>query len=112
MFAITWLTALLLSAPPFVVSDSLFNPTTGVIFLSARDGWTYMPGDNPAYADTEFDDSTWFRTSPAQIRLDADAPDSLSWSGIGWFRFRFTIDSTLADIPLMWRVGTWGGLTL
>ncbi|MEN9838703.1 MAG: hypothetical protein RL177_182, partial [Bacteroidota bacterium] len=112
MFAIAWITALLVSAPPFVVSDSLFNPTTGVIFLSARDGWTYMPGDNPAYADPEFDDSAWFRTSPAQILLNDDAPDSVKWNGIGWFRFRFTIDSTLADIPLWWRVGTWGGLTL
>ena len=112
MFAISWITALLLSAPPFVVSDSLFNPDTGLIFLSARDGWTYMPGDDPSWADPDYDDSAWHRVSPAQIRLDADAPDSLSWSGIGWFRFRFTIDSTLADIPLLWRVGTWGGLTL
>jgi len=112
MFAIAWFTAFLLSAPPSVVSDSLFEPITGVVYLSDFDGWTYMPGDDPAYADPLFDDSDWFRTSPGEIRLDSDAPDSVAWSGIGWFRFRFTIDSTLANTPLLWRVGTWGGLTL
>ncbi len=112
MFAFAWLTALLVSAPPFVVSDSLFHPQAGVAFLSNQAGWTYMPGDNPAYADPNFDDSEWFRTSPADIRLNADAPDSIAWNGIGWFRFRFTIDSTLTNTPLLWRVGTWGGLTL
>lgn len=103
-----WLAA---EPPVFSVSDSLFT-SIGILQLSDRDGWTYHPADDPAFADPGFDDSLWHRVSPAQIRLDRDAPDSLKWHGSGWFRFRFTLDSTLTDIPLFWRIGTWGALSV
>lgn len=107
MFAISWITALLLSAPPFIVSDSLFTTGSGVMFLSNREGWTYMPGDDPAWADPDYDDSDWFQVSPVQIRLDGNAPDSISWNGIGWFRFRaFLRCGWRRDAPTRWPSDT------
>jgi len=45
--------------------------------------WRYHPGDDPAWADPEFDDSDWHLALPSLENVD-QVPGG--WTGIGWFR--------------------------
>lgn len=76
---------------PYVLhADSLH---AGSIYLWAT--WRYQAGDDPAWADPAFPDSTWGRFSPRFVNeLPAD------WTGKGWFRLRVVVDSSVAQVPL------------
>jgi serine phosphatase RsbU (regulator of sigma subunit) len=58
-----------------------------IVVLSRE--WKYHPGDNPAWAGPDFDDSTWAQTRPDLSRVD-EVPGG--WTGIGWFRRRVMLD--------------------
>jgi signal transduction histidine kinase len=88
----------------FVASDSLFNEN-GIITLSSQDGWRFHPGDDLSWADPDFDDSDWISFRPAG--LTSPIPDSL-WSGYGWFRYRFAVDSSIYAMPILLYFSTWG----
>jgi serine phosphatase RsbU (regulator of sigma subunit) len=96
-----WL--LLLTAPLTARSDALFTLTSDSlqsgrsIELSKLD-WKYQPGDDPRFADPQFDDHSWETLKGSAITL-ASIPQS-GWRGIGWFRLRFQIDPALATQPL------------
>ncbi|MDQ4139645.1 MAG: hypothetical protein M3142_03895 [Bacteroidota bacterium] len=60
--------------------------------LLLNKGWKYMPGDNPAWAKPRWDDQNWQPIDPTQDIHDLPA---LWQSNIGWFRLRFSLDSTL-----------------
>ncbi len=65
-------------------------PAKGIVLDK---GWKFHPGDNPEWAKPHFDDKNWKSIDPAKdIR---DIPE-LWKTNIGWFRFRFTIDSSIA----------------
>ncbi len=53
-------------------------------------GWKYNQGDVPGYQTREFNDSNWAEVSTL-------FNDNLlnNWNGKGWFRFHFTIDTSL-----------------
>ena len=60
--------------------------------------WAYSPGDNPLWAEPDFNDGSW------EMRRDiwfepGDLPAS-GWTGIGWFRTRFAVDTSLVSRPL------------
>lgn len=57
---------------------------TDCMVTLAKD-WRYQSGDDPAWADPEFDDSDWPLVLPSLRNTDT-VPDG--WSGIGWFRRR------------------------
>jgi serine phosphatase RsbU (regulator of sigma subunit) len=63
--------------------------------------WSYMPGDNPGWADPAFDDSAWPLVAPALSDLD-EVPGG--WSGIGWFRRRIKTTSGFGDHALGLRI--------
>ncbi len=54
--------------------------------------WRYHPGDDMAWADPAFDDSSWELVNSILTR--DDLPEA-GWQGIGWFRRRAMVDSTL-----------------
>jgi len=56
--------------------------------------WSYHPGDDPAWARPELDDSAWITTRTAFRRGSPPIPPG--WEGIGWFRMRVVVD---ADTP-------------
>ncbi len=58
------------------------------IYITA--GWKYSQDDAPGYQTLEFNDSSWVEGSTL-------FNDNLlnNWSGKGWFRFHFTIDTSL-----------------
>jgi len=71
--------------------------------------WRYHPGDSENWADPAFDDSAW------ELALTTLARDSMpadGWTGIGWFRLRLVIDSSLVGVPLSFRLAQTGAAEL
>jgi two-component system NtrC family sensor kinase len=60
--------------------------------------WRYHPGDDPAWAHPDVDDSAWETRTDVWFE-PGDLPQS-GWIGVGWFRLRFAVDSTLWNRPL------------
>ncbi len=61
-------------------------------------GWKFQPGDNPDYANADYDDSKWQSINPTvDIR---DSLPQIPSSGIVWFRLHFAIDSNIVQKPL------------
>ena len=60
--------------------------------------WRYSPNDDPGFADSVFDDSSWETLKGTAITLSS-IPKS-GWHGIGWFRLRLQVDPALANQPL------------
>lgn len=69
-------------------------------------GWKYSPGDDPRFADPQFDDRRWERISDTALNLD-HLPQS-GWQGIGWFRLRLRVDEATAKQPLCLLLEQWG----
>ncbi len=61
-------------------------------------GWKYQPGDDPRFADPQFDDRAWESLHGTAITL-ISIPKS-GWRGIGWFRLRIKSDPALANQSL------------
>ena len=70
-----------------IAIDSL--PSEGLLL---NKGWKWSAGDNPEWANPEFDDSKWKEVSPTQ---DLSKIPQLTKKGIGWFR------ATLEFSPLV-----------
>ena len=85
---------------PFNLSLNELHKRTLVYFTS---GWKYSPGDNRNWVSSEFNDSNWIEVNTMQN-------DSFpaKWQGTGWFRFHFTIDSSLYNKSVflhIWSAG-------
>jgi two-component system NtrC family sensor kinase len=80
-----------------------------VIMLGALEGWKYNPRNVSNGADPDLDVSDWQNLRPTDIDKSL-----LNTNGAidGWFRIRIRLDSTFADTPLFWRIGTWGAIDL
>ncbi len=107
----------------FFCAQSTFAQKNGVLFLSAEtlkkssysyemdqfrlehfyperfssSDWKYHPGDDLQWKEPFFSDSDWtiFRTD---FNVDSTPPDT--WKGIGWFRLKLLIDSSLYNKSL------------
>ncbi|MBI1762156.1 MAG: PP2C family protein-serine/threonine phosphatase [Acidobacteria bacterium] len=63
-----------------------------------KPGWKYTPGDEPRFADPQFDDRAWETLPGTAITLDSIP--KRGWHGSGWFRLRLQVDPALANQPL------------
>ena len=59
--------------------------------------WQYHIGDNPQWADSNYDDANW---EPAYTIMKSGGMLDTHWSGIGWFRLHIYIDSTVTQLPI------------
>ncbi len=59
--------------------------------------WRFSPGDEPVMADPLFNDSMWTLVNAAAI---APKGGRTLFTGVGWFRLHFDVDSGLAAKPL------------
>lgn len=75
-------------------SSPLFIPPPGVLLDT---GWKWHAGDDPNWVRPDFDDSRWERIDPTQDIMDLPP---LWQAPIGWFRLRFTVDSTMTTKSL------------
>lgn len=80
-----------LTAEEVGVGNDMFQRAYGgrLLSISAR----FHSGDDPTWADPDYDDSEWERNVDTWIPTDA-LPEQ-GWSGIGWFRFRMRLDPAL-----------------
>jgi serine phosphatase RsbU (regulator of sigma subunit) len=88
-------------APAFTQNTDVFT----LIAASLRNGkaveldklgWKYQPGDDPRFADPQFDDRAW-----ATLAASAKPQDSPSgWHGIGWFRLHLRVAPELSNVAL------------
>ena len=72
--------------------DPLFG-----ISLKSKAGWIFKSGNEQDWSSKTVDLTGWERLSPSQI--SNDMVDS-SGKFEGWFRLQFTVDSTIAKLPL------------
>src|SRR5688500_7508264 len=94
-----WLLALIAlpQADLQLTAQSISGPTG---FTSLYYEWRFHPGDDPAWAAPDFDDSSWRRSNPS-LELDEELPPG--WQGIGWYRTKIDVAPELAGVPLgMW----------
>lgn len=61
-------------------------------------GWKYHPGDDPAWADPDFDDGSW---EVIDSLFELDRPPASGWPGIGWFRVHFEAAEDLWNTPIL-----------
>ena len=86
-------------------------PVTGIRVLTLEDieqegtlleNWKYHPGDNPEWANPNFDDTEW--ESAESLLFEDGLPES-GWEGIGWFRLHLSVpDERLWNMPLALQV--------
>lgn len=86
------------------VDASLFKE--GLLELKFKDNWRYQPGDNPDWANPDFDDTSWYRIDPIGLKA-YQMPDSL-WSGFGWWRITFTADPKTIEAIERLYFSSWG----
>src|SRR4030095_9936730 len=55
-------------------------------------GWKYHPGDDAKWKEASYNDSDWV-FFPTNFNLNHLPQDT--WQGIGWFRLKLIIDSSL-----------------
>ncbi|MCC5929203.1 MAG: hypothetical protein JJU28_08170 [Cyclobacteriaceae bacterium] len=78
----------------------------GLFELKFEKAWKYQPGDNPEWADPDFDDADWHNIVPVGLKA-YQMPDSL-WFGYGWWRITFTADpKTIQEIERLYFY-SWG----
>ncbi|EAZ82015.2 sensor histidine kinase [Algoriphagus machipongonensis] len=57
----------------------------------------FKQGNNPAWADPDFDDSNWKDFNPTQLSPELE---DASGRNEGWFRIKFQLDESFENIPL------------
>jgi len=96
------------AGPPAVAQGADGEPRAEVVEITAAglaagiefsEAWSYHPGDDPAWADPDFDDSEWPLVAP---RLSTEDEALGDWPGIGWFRRRVRL---APDVTA--RIGIW-----
>ena len=86
------------------IDASLFRE--GLLELKFKENWRYQPGDNPEWANPDFDDSDWYKINPIGLKA-YQMPDSL-WSGFGWWRISFTADPNTMEAIERLYFYSWG----
>ncbi|MDZ7773995.1 MAG: SpoIIE family protein phosphatase [Balneolaceae bacterium] len=81
------------SVPVWSADD--FHPTDSVLSLGSY--WRFRAGDSLQWASPSYDASGW---EEASTYLGPSELPFLDWEGIGWFRKRLRVDSTLVNHPL------------
>lgn len=67
------------------------------IYLAPLDGWLFHEGNDPAWADPDFDLQGWKKFKPLELSTTLEDEEGRVE---GWFRLRLKLDSSLANIPL------------
>ncbi len=74
-------------------------------YLVIDELWKFHPGDNPAWALPDYNDSSWIETDSY---MNWRKPGNPKWDNIGWFRFHFIADSEIWNHSLALFIGQLG----
>ncbi|MEO5608057.1 MAG: alpha/beta hydrolase-fold protein [Ornithinibacter sp.] len=83
-------------APSASAADS--SPTTVSIDLEGT--WKFTKGDDAAFAEPAFDDSSW-----SDIQVPGDGAPFASYDGFGWYRLDFPLPADAAGTNLVASLG-------
>ena len=76
-----------------------FNLTSGRVPMASLDGlWRFHTGDNPAWADPNFDDSGWSLLRSDQSWSMQGYP---GYTGMAWYRLRVQLPPDLNRLSLL-----------
>jgi signal transduction histidine kinase len=100
IWLITWLAIIWLSLP-----NNLLAQTTEVIKIDSlpKDGilldkgWKYYSGDNPDYANADYDDRDW---QPIDPTMNVEDLPPVIRTGIGWIRLHVSKGVDIRGVPL------------
>jgi two-component system NtrC family sensor kinase len=87
------------TAPGFLLNNI---PTGGVLL---DQGWKFHAGDNAEWANPDFNDQQWHPINPT---LELSYLPQVKQAGIGWFRLKLQVDSSLTDKMLAMVIETIG----
>lgn len=62
--------------------------------------WKFKPGDSLDWGLPDYDDSEWVNSNTSFGEKEYEELLKKGWNGIGWFRKKIVVDSSLADINL------------
>ena len=84
----------------FAQQTEVYNLTAEVLEKEklidlSKAGWKYSAGDDPAWANPQFDDAAWERIEETIIK--PELAERSNWNGRAWFRLRVRIEENLAD---------------
>jgi serine phosphatase RsbU (regulator of sigma subunit) len=71
------------------------DPSDGILYIT--DSWKFRAGDDSSYAHPNLFDADW---EPVSTLLGPADLAFINWNGIGWFRLRVRVDSSLVNRPL------------
>jgi hypothetical protein len=77
-------------------------PSQGILLDK---GWKFHEGDNSEWANPEFDDQNWQGINPT---LELSHLPQVKEAGMGWFRLKLQVDSSLTDKMLSMVITTIG----
>lgn len=79
------------------------------IALAPLDGWLFHQGSDQSWANTGLDVSGWKAMKPTELSTNMeDATGRVE----GWFRLKFVLDSSFADVPLGFSRNLWAATDL
>ncbi len=81
-------------------------PTEGVLL---DQGWKFHAGDNPEWANPAFNDQQW---QPVNPTLELHHLPQVKEAGIGWFRLKLQVDSSLTNKTLAMVIASIGASQL
>jgi LPXTG-motif cell wall-anchored protein len=75
-------------------------PAEQTVSIDLAGSWQFTLGDDPAYADPAFDDSTW-----TPITVPGDGTPFASYDGFGWYRLDFDLPAGASGANLVASLG-------
>jgi two-component system, NtrC family, sensor kinase len=107
-----WLPAFLVQSQTLVSENPSQNPRLenpsqeGVILTK---GWKWQAGDDPAWADSDFDDSAW---ETIDLTRNLGQLPQVTEAEIGWFRLHLNVDSAMVNKPYIVEVTVVGAVEI
>jgi hypothetical protein len=93
------LLCVLVAAACGLLHGQSFDPSRGPHWLLSLEGkWRFQPGDNPQWAQPQFDDSRW---SLLDSGRDWATQGFNRYSGMGWYRIRVTLPPDAGPVSLI-----------
>lgn len=87
-----------------VLDTSMFDKNYQTIFLGGLDGWIFHEGNDLHWAAKNVDTTGWEKyTAKALFLKNTDHNGRAE----GWFRLRFSLDSSFSNIPIALHLNRW-----
>ncbi|WP_405371954.1 MULTISPECIES: alpha/beta hydrolase-fold protein [unclassified Microbacterium] len=89
-----------IAAPPVAGATSAPAPAAGSVSLDLEGTWKFTTGDDLAYAQPGFDDSSW-----SDIVVPGDGAPFADYDGFAWYRLDFTLPAGAQGTNLVASLG-------